>query len=160
MRKLVFGVQGRVKTVPAGHTATLIMAGAGDGGLNAAMTTWGRVLQQYQGSMTKLPDPVSTHLGYWTDNGGYYYGGLPLSAKLAYPLFEMLRRAQIPVRYLQLDPFWYPVQSSPCGSGAINWTARPDLYPDGIPALRDQVSGHQIHLSWFRAIISAAVAWS
>ena len=55
-------------------------------------------------------DLVANYLGYWTDNGGYFYGGNPPNTSDLEVLFAGLKKMGCPIRYVQLDPFWYGVE--------------------------------------------------
>lgn len=77
-------------------------------GINAAVHAWGSVLQRFHQTwrLSSADDLVASRLGYWTDNGGYFYGGNPLSADLAFDVLGNLSQQGVPIQYLQLDPFW------------------------------------------------------
>ena len=78
------------------------------------------------------------HLGYWTDNGAYYSDYNPMNTKTAMKVFKAFAENDIPVRYVQLDPYWYDGGSN--GDKRV-WEARTDLYPqNGLFTLYDNIS--------------------
>ena len=44
----------------------------------------------------------------------------------------------IPVRYVQLDSWWYPKDETDLMHGALNWTAMHSIFPDGIDFVRQR----------------------
>jgi hypothetical protein len=93
---LVGGVQGDVESIPASHAASFVVVG-GNAGINAAMSRFGAVLQRKFGTSKLRHDVVTERLGYWTDNGGYYFGPQQLTTAKAKPLFQGLADADIPI---------------------------------------------------------------
>ena len=95
------------------------------------------------------PTVVGTTLGYWTDNGGLYYGPEQLTTAKAGPLFSQLAAQHVQIGYTQLDPWaWQDYAKTaevkePDGSvhwvGAgqlVSWTAEPSFFPtDGFAGL-------------------------
>ncbi len=73
---------------------------------------------------------------YWTDNGAcyYYYPGKGYSnyEDLLVAVKNTSDKANIPYRYVQLDSWWY---YKGVDGGVKNWTARPDIFPNGIEAM-------------------------
>jgi len=151
------GVQG----LPAGfnHT-TLMVLGAG---VNATWDAWGDALIRLQG----VPRPGNDadvslrYLGYWTDNGGRYY--YDYDRKLGYAgtltaLVQHYRDEAIPIRYLQLDSWWYfKTYTDPDGTtgkpkrndrlpleewnrygGLARYQAHPSVFPQGLAAFQQQ----------------------
>ena len=99
-----------VTSIPAGFTQqTLVAYGRG---INHTWDEWGRALTDLQGKSRPASDADAglKYLGYWTDNGTFYYyhydpslgyGGTMLA------LAKYFRDRQIPVKYFQLDSWWY-----------------------------------------------------
>ena len=136
-RTLGAGLLGSIDTIPANYTSeTMLYVAGGDGaGPNAAMHGFGTSLRQLKGKDTGFPaggmasDMTLSHLGYYTDNGAYYYyytapdadyGG---AFRRVYD--EEVVRRKIPFKYLQLDSFWYFKGGH---GGVVNWTATPDAF--------------------------------
>eukprot|EP01084_Bolivina_argentea_P102730 184026_1 len=136
---LVSGIEGNLTFIPANYSISFIISALENKGIHGAMYKWGDILQKkYQ--TTKL-DPstdltVST-LGYYTQNGGYFYGGNPLTTSTATKLFEAFVINEIPVGYLQLDPYWY-MGGSNTNNGFI-WIPRTDLFPNGLTDLYNKI---------------------
>ena len=65
-------------------------------------------------------------LGYWTDNGGYYSCRNPPNQSVLAALAASFNESKIPIRYLQLDPWWFNGES--CGD-ATSFTPKKDLFP-------------------------------
>ena len=92
-------------------------------GIHNAFTSWGDALTTLEGRAraSNEADDSLRYLGYWTDNGAtYYYHYRPDLGYEGTLLAELqhLRQQKIPVRYLQLDSWWY--QKDP-----INFNGRP-----------------------------------
>ena len=116
------GVAAAIPELPAGFSYSVILAGA-MGGATAGMYAWGALIQGYYGmSVSKrLPSVTLTDIGYYTDDGAYYYvwgggkerGDPQLSSWIParpWPAEEGLVRVKealyaqgVPVAYMQLD---------------------------------------------------------
>lgn len=158
------GWQGDLDRVPAGFTAELafVLAPTARG----ALDRWGRILLERAG--TVRPDPWSDALGaepsYWTDNGAAYWyrtePGHDVAGSIVAAVDD-LRADGVPVGAVQLDSWFYPhVDLRPFDtdewivppSAMVAWEPRPDVLPDGIPALRERLGNpplvaHIRHLS-------------
>ena len=66
---------GTVTSVPAGHSLEIIVDFSPGAGVNQAMDAWGAKLMARYGKdrSRAASDVTTTHLGYSTDNGAYYY---------------------------------------------------------------------------------------
>ena len=116
----VVGLSGEITHVPAEFLhETILVAGEG---VTATVDYYGRKMRAAFHT-NKLPDPVVDKVGYWTDNGAYYYGDTYwqppfnntnpdfnltccnkaklLAAKAA------LDKDKVSMNYLQLDDWWY-----------------------------------------------------
>ncbi len=109
-RRSAAGLFPHIASVPAGFEMDSLLAAAR--GINAAYRRWGHSLTRLQGKHrpSNEADISLRDLGYWTDNGATYYyryrRGLGYAGTLLAEL-RHLRRRHIPVRYLQLDSWWY-----------------------------------------------------
>ncbi|HVU34824.1 MAG TPA: hypothetical protein VHE61_15430 [Opitutaceae bacterium] len=156
--RIASGLNPGVRDLPAGFTqATLLVFGQG---INATWDAWGRALQElvHRKAPANDADAGLRYLGYWTDNGAdYYYNYDP---RLGYAgtleaLVTRYRREGIPIRYLQLDSWWYEKTfTSPEGrpggtknpalpagewnryGGLLKYEADPALFPDGLGAFQ------------------------
>ena len=110
------------------------------GGPNGAMDAWGDALLGRYGKTRefKEADITTTHLGYSTDNGAFYYYGSEKNKTMEDTILDVHAYAEaagIPYRYALLDSWWY-YQAADTG-GVTNWTARPDVFPSGMRHVRD-----------------------
>jgi hypothetical protein len=155
------GLNRAVATVPAGFRHATIMVLSG--GVNAAWDAWGNALSGLQSIQRPGNDADAglRYLGYWTDNGAeYYYNYDPA---LGYPgtLATLVRRYRaegIPIRYLQLDSWWYyktftdpagkrggpksphlPLQEWNRFGGLDRYQAHPALFPQGLAAFHQEI---------------------
>ncbi len=76
---------------------------------------------------------VLSHLGYWTDNGAYYYhthtNYSNAEEALVAVKYDLLRR-NIPVRYFQWDDWW--MESEGDRPGILSWIPKPEVFPSGF----------------------------
>ena len=154
--ELASGFNSRLKNIPAGFTQQSLLALTT--GINHAWDIWGKALTDLQGK--KRPandsDPVVKYLGYWTDNGGAYWYNYDQAKGYQgtlQALVESYRAEQIPIRYLQLDSWWYSkTLIGPDGKigksknsklpegewnrygGTTSYTAHPFIFPKGMEA--------------------------
>ena len=132
---LACGVQGQIKRVPAGWTQeTVLTAGQG---VTDSLSAWGSDLLAYHGKARGGPmhDETVTHLGYWADNGAYYYYQTAPGRNYEETLLDARAdhvRQGIPFQYYQLDSWWYFKGKD---GGVDRWEARPDVFPDGVAGL-------------------------
>ncbi|MDQ2730933.1 MAG: hypothetical protein M3Y56_04685, partial [Armatimonadota bacterium] len=133
---IMVGGEGRLQELPAGasfHSVLLF----GKAGVVATVMDWGRFLQKYNGKAAwKTPDDPTAHwLGYWTDNGSAYYshgaGNANYQAVLA-AVRAYHAENHIPVRYYQLDSWWYP---KGVDGGTLTWDPNPVTIPNGAAGI-------------------------
>jgi hypothetical protein len=143
------GWHGDLDEAPAGFASELALWAAP--GPRAALDAHAAVLRARAGThrLDRYADTLGARLSYWTDNGAaYWYRTEPgqdgVAATLA-AAARSLREQQIPFGVFQLDSWFYPHEKlrpfedpdvSVPPSGLVTWDARPDVLPDGIPALR------------------------
>jgi hypothetical protein len=153
------GIGRAVRQLPAHFTQATLVAFAS--GVNAAWDSWGAALVRLT-ALGERPgadaDASLRYLGYWTDNGAYYYynydPGLGYGATLE-SLVQHLRARGVPVRYLQLDSWWYYKSFSEPGGrrggaknpalpegewnrygGLLRYEAHPGVLPEGLAAFQ------------------------
>jgi len=145
------GLQGKIQSVPTGFVhSTIITASQG---VNNAHMYWGGLLLKFYGKAPKTvaEDFSVKYLGYWTDNGAYYYY---LSepgknyAETMVDVYDYIKSIDLPVQYYQYDSWWYFKGST---SGLLLWEPKPDVFPDGIKALQQKMGSKPIvlHNRWF-----------
>jgi hypothetical protein len=159
--ELACGLNEGVADLPAGFAQqTLMVFGAG---INAAWDEWGRTLTDLGGKARPANDSdigLRT-LGYWTDNGAYYYYNYDPSLGYEGTLVDLARHYRdraIPIRYLQLDSWWYyksltdpngkavktKKTSLPAGEwnrygGLLAYDAHPAVLPSGLAGAQKRI---------------------
>jgi hypothetical protein len=160
--RVASGFNSNLRNLPAGFTQqTLVACGPG---INRTWSLWGRALVDLQGAARPAydADTVLKYLGYWTDNGASYYYNYDLdkgyTGTLQY-LVDRYRQEQIPIRYLQLDSWWYYKTTTdadgrpgkdrksdrlPAGEwnrygGLLEYRAHTNLFPHGLDAFQKAV---------------------
>lgn len=132
---LGFGIISTVDKIPKGYAyETILVAGQN---VTGTMDSWGELLRSKykKDDSFRKRDYSINYLGYWTDNGAcyYYYTGDYANYEDALvAVKEDADRQGIPFRYLQLDSWWYFKDDK---GGVKNWTAMPDVFPNGIEAV-------------------------
>jgi hypothetical protein len=159
--EIASGLNGGVSDLPAGFAhATLVAFGFG---VNATWDTWGTALTELQGKHSRPNDADIglRYLGYWTDNGADYYYNYDHDLGYAGTLDALVQRYHhegIPIRYLQLDSWWYSkTLTDPSGTtgspknpdlplgewnrygGLQQYEAHPALFPEGLAAFQHKI---------------------
>lgn len=169
--ELASGLNPELSGIPAGWThRSLLVVG---GGIGHTMQAWGRALTDWTGKTrpTSQADLLLKYFGYWTDNGATYYYNYDPRLGYAGTLLALRRRYQqenIPIRYLQLDSWWYQkTRTSPAGKqegpknarlpegtwnaygGTLDYSASPALFPQGLAAFQRQLGlPLVVHARW------------
>jgi len=156
------GLAAAIPSIPAGFSYS-VMFSAAPGGATAALYAWGELIQGYY-KTTRLPSVTLSDIGYYTDDGAYYYvwggakelkdpqlspwiGERPWPAEQGLLLVkEALYKMGVPVAYMQLDDWWYtgPLPK-PFFFGNVksvqDWHASNSsgLFPHGLPAFSDKL---------------------
>jgi len=156
------GLDDHLRNIPAGFTQnTWVVIGQG---INHVWDTWGAAMTDLAGKTRPACDADIglKYLGYWTDNGAYYYYNYDLHqgyAKTLLTLADSFRQRKIPVGYMQLDSWWYHKSlmgadgkigktknpKLPTGDwnrygGLMVYTADRALFPDGLAAFQRQLN--------------------
>ena len=113
-------------------------------GIGQTFSRWGAALLDLQAKSRIAGDADVTleSLGYWTDNGAYYY--YRFEPSLGYQgtllaLGDYFKRESIPVKYLQVDSWWYPKGADAHwtqGDGIFQYVAHPDVFPAGLASFQ------------------------
>ena len=160
-----------VHDLPAHFSHTTLMAFAP--GIHAAWQTWGGALRALQGKVPPANDADTglRYLGYWTDNGAFYYYNYDPVLGYAGTLEQLVARYHdegIPIRYLQLDSWWYEKTFTgpdgkvgttknarlPAGEwnrygGLLKYEADPAILPGGLAGLHQKTGlGLITHSRW------------
>ena len=155
------GFNPALKSVPAGTTQRSLLVFAN--GINGAWDAWGHAMTALQGKTPPANDAdvFLKYYGYWTDNGGAYWYNYDFAKGYQGTLEALVadyRAKKIPIRYLQLDSWWYhktltradgkPGEAKnsklPEGDwnrygGTTEYRAHPFIFPQGLAAFHDQV---------------------
>lgn len=113
------GLSAAIRSIPSGWSYSILFV-ATDGGPTSATYAWGSAIQEYSGT-TRLPSVTLSDIGYYTDDGAYYYvweafgccnstthEPRPWPAEEGLVLVkEDLYERGVPVAYFQLDDYWY-----------------------------------------------------
>ncbi|VDI03427.1 Hypothetical predicted protein [Mytilus galloprovincialis] len=137
--RINFGVMGGAKSIPANYRQRFILLASSS--INQAFQDLGKALRKVSGASPKKEfyrqnDVTLKYLGYWTDNGAYYYYNTEANKTYEQTMkdvFDYAQREKIPYRYLQLDSWWY---YKGFGEGVKEWTARPEVFPHGIQSVQ------------------------
>ena len=159
--QMASGFNNKLRGLPAGFTQqTILVFGKG---INRACDLWGHALLGLEGA--KRPgneaDTTLKYLGYWTDNGAAYYYNYNMRMGYAGTLQALVKQyqeEQIPIRYLQLDSWWYHKSlTGPNGEigkpknlklpegkwnrygGLLEYKADKFLFPDGLDAYQKSI---------------------
>jgi len=160
------GLEGDLKSIPAGFELPLVFYFSK--GIRQSFDDWGALLRKWHKKERPglYADPGISCLGYWTDNGSYYYyktaKGMTYEQTLLKVKDEADRRG-VPFGYFQLDSWWYPKTTDKktgigpfdwlshfLFGGAIKWEARPELFPGGVEVFAQKLGLPLIaHARWF-----------
>ena len=169
---LASGLNPTLADLPAGFTHTSWLAVGS--GVEATAHAWGNAITTLSGKPrpTDDADLLVKYLGYWTDNGAYYYYNYDQAKGYAGTILAVAKQYQaekIPIHYMQLDSWWYPkTQVSPGGGapgglkkanlpnetwnaygGTLEYSAAPELFPQGLPAFQKQIGlPLVVHARW------------
>ncbi|CAF3564069.1 unnamed protein product [Rotaria socialis] len=130
---LEYGVLGSMSSVPANYTHTMIVFYS-QSGINEGIHEWGQTMQQAfnRTDVNRVNDLTINYLGYYTDNGGYYYYNTEPDMNYEETIVDVTHKIKLPFHYIQLDSWWY---FKGIGNGVTEWTSRSDIFPDGLIAL-------------------------
>jgi hypothetical protein len=107
-------------------------------GVNEAMREWGQSMRRAFNRTIehRLNDITINYLGYYTDNGGYYYYHTETGMNYEETMVSISQQIPLPLHYIQIDSWWY---YKGIGDGVSQWSPRPDIFPDGLPAVHRQM---------------------
>jgi hypothetical protein len=130
---LEYGVIGSMSFVPANYAHAMIVYYSPHG-INKGIHEWGQTMQQAfnRTDSNRLHDVTVNYLGYYTDNGAFYYYNTDGSMNYETTLINVAHQISLPLHYIQLDSWWY---YKGIGDGVSRWAARPDVFPDGLSIL-------------------------
>jgi hypothetical protein len=176
------GLAAAIPSIPAGFNHSVLFTVA-PGGATAGVYAWGEVIQNYLDT-TRMPSVTLSDIGYYTDDGAYYYvwggGGKypphdpelsPWIPKRPWPaevglikVKEALYEMGVPVAYMQLDDWWYQGEFFFGNVKAVSdWHASNSsgLFPNGLPAFSDKLDlPLQLYTPFWWADFWDLPAWS
>jgi hypothetical protein len=130
---LEYGVMGSIISIPENYNHSMIVFYSSKG-INEGVKEWGQTMQKAHNrtNQNRLNDLSINYLGYYTDNGAYYYYHTEDGQNYEQTVLDAIHKIQLPFHYLQIDSWWY---YKGIGGGVSEWVSRPDVFPDGLPAV-------------------------
>ncbi|MFX1413219.1 MAG: hypothetical protein ACFFA2_05200 [Promethearchaeota archaeon] len=104
------GIQGEIKELPKNFSQKFILLFSK--GINHSLEHLGDILLKFHDSKRKnlYANVVTSYLGYWTDNGGYYYYKTEKGMNYEDTMMvikEYFVKNNIPIKYYNFDSWWY-----------------------------------------------------
>ncbi|MFW9826804.1 MAG: hypothetical protein ACFFEY_04185 [Candidatus Thorarchaeota archaeon] len=104
------GIQGEIKELPENFSQRFILLCSE--GINQSLENLGDIILKYHDSKRKnlYANIVTSYLGFWTDNGGYYYYKTEKGMNYEKTMMEIkdfFDKNRIPIRYYNFDSWWY-----------------------------------------------------
>ncbi|XP_071115649.1 uncharacterized protein [Haliotis cracherodii] len=130
---LYWGTMGGVENAPLGVETSFILF-CGNQGINKAFVSWGQILKQWHGRTDQYvkSDFTINYLGYWMDNGAYYYYRTEKGKNDQDTVLDLqtyMGQIGVPARYIQFDEWWYYWDND---HGVVTWSAQPKVFPNGM----------------------------
>lgn len=160
------GLEGELESIPAGLEQPVVFFFGK--GIRASFDGWGGLLRKWHKKERPglYTDAGISYLGYWTDNGAYYYYNTEEGLNYQDTLLAVKKEADrlgVPFGYFQVDSWWYPKTTDKrtgigpidwlshfLFGGAYRWEARPDLFPEGLGPFQKKLGLPLIaHARWF-----------
>mgnify|MGYP001034620616 CR=1 FL=1 len=132
-----YGIMGSMSPVPSNYNQSMIVFYSSDG-INEGIRQWGQAMQRAYNRTTehRLNDMTINYLGYYTDAGGFYWYHTEEEKNYEETIVDVYNTSPLPIHYIQLDSWWY---YQGIEGGVANWTARSDVFPDGIEGVRRRI---------------------
>lgn len=169
--KITCGLEGEIEVVEPGFSSNyLLLFGSG---INDTLEIMGDIQRKYHGKDRKsmYMDVVDGYLGYWTDNGAYYYYRPIKNMKLSETLVKVNEHAEeidLPLKYFDLDSWWYKkeveewkrkalgnvgrILGGGLYGGTIEWTPDPTTMHCDVSELSETLNAPIIaHNRWYSA---------
>ncbi|MFO8019269.1 MAG: hypothetical protein R6U96_11580 [Promethearchaeia archaeon] len=123
-QQLQFGIHSSIKIVPQDfqHDAIMVFGQK----IRKNFVQWADILRAYNKLPKKAlnPDIPTTYLGYYTDNGSYYYYNTEKGMKAGETLIKVKEYAEkrgIPYNHYQIDSWWYQKITSESKQRWLGW---------------------------------------
>jgi hypothetical protein len=136
-----YGVMGSITSIPKDYETSTILSAhprTGPDGIRKAFMSWGAKLQKLHNT-NRMKDVTLDYLQYSTDNGAYYYYHKEEGQNYQDTMLgvkEYADKIGLPIRSWLLDSWFYYKGTD---SGVKEWTARPDVFPDGLSKVRQEI---------------------
>jgi hypothetical protein len=144
------GINSGITNLPANFTHRTILVV--QNGINRTFETWGSALTGLSGKVRPANDAAVelNKLGYWTDNGAFYYYNYDNSKGYTGTLLavrDQFASMGLTLGYMQLDSWWYPKGAANTwqgdasnNRGGINqYIAAPELFTNGLASFQQQL---------------------
>lgn len=149
------GLNGDVDAVPGGFYHRFVVVKGH--GMQRTLEHWGDVMRgdRDKGHVNRYTGPELAYIGYWTDNGAYYYYKTEPGMNEQETMLAVKAEADeigIPYGYLQLDSWWYfKAEGEGLGPGGLlTWEPQPHMFPDGLEAFQQALGLPLVlHNRWF-----------
>ncbi|MBW2524287.1 MAG: hypothetical protein JRI23_08940 [Deltaproteobacteria bacterium] len=154
--RILYGVEGEIDSIPADVVHRFVQVHGT--GVARTLAYWGQVLRRDRdlGPVDRYADDGLARLGYWTDNGGYYYYRTAPGMNEEQTMLAIKADADalgIPLGYLQLDSWWYdkePGEGELLQGGVRDWHPLPEMFPNGLAAFQHDLGLPLVlHNRWF-----------
>lgn len=134
---LEYGVMGSMLSIPSNYSHSMMVFYSANG-INEGMREYGQLMQKEYSRTNKhrLNDLTINYLGYYTDNGGFYYYNTEKGFNYEETMVNVHHQVALPFKYIELDSWWY---CKGVNGGVSQWTARPDIFPDGLQAVHQRL---------------------
>eukprot|EP00041_Stephanoeca_diplocostata_P024395 m.617139 g.617139 ORF g.617139 m.617139 type:complete len:972 (-) comp22517_c4_seq1:103-3018(-) len=138
------GVTSELEAIPAGFRhRVMIIAGKG---ITDTINKFGDAIRTlYSTQRIADEDLVTTQLGYFTDNGAYYYGDhyqhdlTCCNESILSATAKDLHQADVPIRYWQMDDWWYPGDPKVWVNCVEEWKLIEQYFPSGLAGLNKEL---------------------
>lgn len=158
------GLAGSVEKTETGFSLeSIIYFGKG---INHIIEAWGALFRKRYGGKIRDPynNPITSSLGYNTDNGAYYYYNTEPGKNYEDTMSavrDQHKKIGLPMGYYQLDSWWYPKSYEKLPSilkifvsgSALHWGEPPkaDVFPNGLKNMWEKLDKLPLmcHSRWF-----------
>ncbi len=155
------GIEGEIDSIQANFTFRFICYFGK--GVNSTFIKWGDILLKFHDAERKsaYADEILSYLGFWTDNGAYYYYRTEpgLSYEETFEKIESYAQTiGLPLQYYQLDSWWYKKAYRRLPTrvlklfvgGNLGWSPLKGNFPSGLAEFSKRLAKPFIaHNRWF-----------
>jgi hypothetical protein len=149
-----YGIEGEVESVPAGFQHRFVLVRGK--GLVRTIAYWGMIMRRDRdrSRTDRYADVGLSYLGYWTCTGSAYYYDTEPGQTIRETLLAVRDDAEdrgIPFSYFHLGSwFYFKEDTGLLPGGLIRWEPRPEVFPDGLAAFREELGlPLLVHNRWF-----------